>query len=150
MSDASDAGGVRNDRPTSTVTRKKWGSPANEGESSISSYIENEATETSFISLGRADDPLNDRVHRYQLDVEVAEHTEQSMKYLLIRDNSDEMRQSPIKIGGLKTLKSVDKPRAQSAAHDDLVRITGHSSIPSLVSVDSHEPGHVWPARRSS
>ena len=72
-----------------------------------------------------------DRVNRYQLDVEVAEHSEQSMKYVLIRDNSDEMRQSLIKISGLKTLKSGDEPGTQSSAHNDLVRPARHSSFPS-------------------
>ena len=53
------------------------------------------------------------------------------MKYVLIRDNSDEMRQSLIKISGLKTLKSGDKTGTQSSAHNDLVRPARHSSFPS-------------------
>ena len=71
------------------------------------------------------------------------------MKYLLIRDKSDEMRQSLIKISGLKTLKSGDKPRAQSSAHNDLVRPARHSSFPSRVAIDSRGHGRGWPTRGS-
>ena len=53
------------------------------------------------------------------------------MKYLLIRGNSDEMRRSLIKISGLKTLKSGDKPGTQSSADNDLVGPARHSSFPS-------------------
>jgi hypothetical protein len=76
-------------------------------------------------------------VDRYQLDVEVAEHSEQLMKYRLIRNKADEVRRSLIKGCCLKTLTSRDKPRAQSSAHDDFVRPAGHGGFPSLVAIDS-------------
>jgi hypothetical protein len=74
-----------------------------------------------------------DRVHRYQLDVEVEEHTEQPMKYFLLRTKSDEMRQPSIKISHLEALKSGDKSGAQPPAHDDSVRSAGHSDFLSRV-----------------
>jgi hypothetical protein len=59
------------------------------------------------------------------------------MKYRLIRDKSDEMRQSLIKISGLEALKSGDKSGAQSSAHNDFVCPARHSSFPSWMAIDS-------------
>jgi hypothetical protein len=59
------------------------------------------------------------------------------MKYFLIWNESDEMRQPPINISDLEALESDDEPGAQSPAHDDSVRSAGHSGFPSWVAIDS-------------
>jgi hypothetical protein len=56
---------------------------------------------------------------------------------LLVRNKSDEMCQSSIRINGLKTLKSGDKPRARPSAHDDFVRTARHCGFASWVAIDS-------------
>ena len=62
------------------------------------------------------------------------------MKYLLIRDNSDEMRHSLIKISGLKTLKSGDKPGTQSFRAQRPCRSCSAQQLPLRVAIDSRGP----------
>ncbi len=52
---------------------------------------------------------VSDRVHRYQLNVEVEQLVEQSVKFFLIGDRAHEVRHPSVKASLLETVKYGEK-----------------------------------------
>lgn len=69
------------------------------------------------IGLQGADGFLADWIDRYQLDIEVAQQTKQSVECLLIGYASDEVSQSSMKMSGLEVTECGEKGGTEPSTH---------------------------------